>query len=384
MSLTDKDVDATMAADWAAIQEKYAVKDEPEKLEPITAEAETVEPETDETENVKRETSNVDSTKERQRDESGKFIKSQEKEKPVKPDTTQINNDASTQQDELPQRDINRPPSTWKPVVRGEWDKLTPSVRAEIHRREADFQNGQAQLLPDARLGSAIKQATAPYQMLIESNYGTPDRAMQAFLQTAAALQMGSPQQKLQTIVGLSQQFGIDLSPLLQQGQPQQQQPQQQFRDARVDQIIANEQRREQQRQQQELQQLSGIADSWVAEQDASGNPLRPYVGDVINEMTVLIPQIKQANPHFSHAQVLEQAYDRAVWANPDTRAALQGQRQSELQAKQLAENQNRVASAKRAASVNVPRRASIPSPAKPGTMDETIRNTARELGLIT
>ncbi len=383
MALTDADIDTQMAADWATIQEKHAA-DEPETLAPIAAQADTAKPESVEADVSKAE---AVPTGTKARDESGKFVKADKvddaagKKQAIQEPATEVTEQADTN---AIQRDITRPPSTWKPVVRAEWDKLTPSVKAEIHRREADFQNGQAQLLPDARLGSAISKAAAPYQMLIESNYGSPDRAMSAFLQTAAALQMGSPQQKLQTIVGLSQQFGVDLSPLLQQGQPQQQQPQQQFADPRVDQMIAQQRHQEQQRQQQELQQLSGIADSWVAEKDQMGNPLRPYVGDVINEMTTLIPQIKQSNPHYSHSQVLEQAYDRAVWANPDTRAALQGQQQSELQAKQAAENQNRVASAKRAASVNVPRRASTPSPAKPGSMQETLESTARELGLIT
>jgi len=383
MALTDADIDTQMAADWAAIQEKHAA-DEPEELSPIAAKADTAIPEAakadDAIADVSRET--------KPRDEAGKFVKKEgaapEQGNKNASQNASVDDQAPVVSEPPPtERNITRPPSTWKPVVRAEWDKLTPSVKAEIHRREADFQNGQAQLLPDARLGSAINKAAQPYQMLIESNYGSPDKAMSAFLQTAAALQMGSPQQKLQTIVGLSQQFGVDLSPLLQQGTPPQQ-PQQQLTDPRVDQMLANQQRNEQIRQQQELQQLSGIADSWVAEKDATGNPLRPYVGDVINEMTTLIPQIKQANPHYSHSQVLDQAYDRAVWANPDTRAALQGQQQSELQAKQAAENQNRVASAKRAASVNVPRRASTPSPAKPGSMQETLESTARELGLIT
>jgi len=382
--LAEKTIDEEIGEDWKAIQEKFAVKDEPDNLAPITAEAETAETEAVKADNV---TAEVPRETERPRDESGKFTKGSVQnaapKEPVQASQNAVGEVEQQAETNAIQRDINRPPSTWKPLVRQEWDKLTPSVRAEIHRREADFQNGQAQLLPDARLGSEMRKVTEPYRMVIESNYGSPEKAMSAFLQTATALQMGSPQQKLQTLIGLSQQFGIDLSPLSQQGQPQQQQPQQST-DPRVDQLLAQMRQQEQQRQQQELQQLSGVADSWMAEKDASGNPLRPYIGDVVNEMTLLIPQIKQANPHFSHAQILEQAYDRAVWANPDTRAALQGQQQSELQAKQLAESQNRVASAKRAASVNVPRRASVPSPAKPGSMAETITDTARELGLIT
>jgi hypothetical protein len=360
-------IDDQIGSDWKAIQEKYAVP------EADDAPVEQAPEEKDD----------------RPRDESGKFAKKEaktEEKELASPIQTkgQIADTTELQQGDQPQRDVNRPPSTWKPVVRAEWDKLTPSVRAEIYRREADFQNGQAQLLPDARLGQSMRQVTEPYRMVVESNYGTPENAMKSFLQTASLLQMGSPQQKLQTIAGIAQQFGIDLSPLAGAGLPQQQPAaDRQFQDPRVDQLLAHQRQQEQLRQQSEQQQLEGIANAWIAEKDAQGNPVYPYVGDVMNEMAMLIPQVRQANPLFSHPQVLKEAYDRAVWANPDTRVALQTKQQSELQVKQQAENQQRVASAKRAASVNVPRRASTPSAGKPGSLDDTLRNTARELGLI-
>lgn len=364
--LGEATIDEEIASDWASIREKHAVEPEAPAVEA------TPEPIVEE--------KPVDT---RARDEQGKFAKvEKEVEKPAEKAPEAINPVVETAP-EAPEpplnRDINRPPSTWKPQVRTEWDKLSPTVKAEIHRREADFQNGHAQLLPDARLGSEIKRAAEPYRMLIESNYGTPEKAMSAFLQTAAALQMGSPSQKLQTLVGLSQQFGVDLS-ALQSGSPQPQPPQ---GDPRVDQLLMQMRQRDEHAQAAEQRQLETLANTWMSEADAQGNPKRPYIGDVIQEMSMLIPQIKQTSPHLTHAQILESAYDRAVWANPDTRAALQGAQHSELQAKAAAENQARVAQAKRAASVNVPRRASTPSPAKPGSMDETLMATARELGLF-
>lgn len=372
---TEMTIDEEIAQDWAAIQDKHKVEEPPEAVEAVEVSAEP------------------EAKDERPRDEAGKFVEKAkaapkvEVEKGV-PETQALNSDANAaplESKEQPQRDINRAPSTWKPIARQEWEKLSPTTRAEIHRREMDFQNGQAQLLPDARLGSEMRKVSEPYRMVIESQYGTPEKAMQAFLQTAASLQMGAPQQKLQTIVGICQQFGIDLSPLLQSGNPQtQQQPPQQVQDPRVDQLLAQQRQQEQQRQQREQMELESIANRWMAEKDQSGNPRYPYLNDVMPEMAVLIPQIKANKPELNHTQVLQEAYDRAVWANPDVRVVLQGSQQTELLAKQQAENQLRVAGAKRAASVNVSRRASTPSPAKPGSMVDTLTETARELGLIT
>jgi hypothetical protein len=363
-------IDQEMAADWAAIKEKH--KEEPESAPEAETPVETQE---------QKDT--------RARDESGKFVKADKPTEPKEPEVKgppaaeslpgEKNKDPAPQDNQQPQRDINRAPSTWKPQIRAEWDKLTPAVRAEIHRREADFQNGQAQLLPDAKFGSEVRRVTEPYRAMLEQGYGSTDRGIAAFMQSAGLLQMGTPQQKFQEITRIAQQFGIDLGQVSGQSEPQTQQ----FSDPRVDSLLQQMQQQEQQRQAAEFRHLETTADQWLKQADAQGNPLRPYLNDVMQEMSVLIPQIKQANPLWTQAQVLDQAYDRAVWANPDTRAALQGRQQSELEERQRSANQTRVQDAKRAASVNVPRRASTPSPAKPGDMVDTITNTARELGLI-
>jgi hypothetical protein len=119
-----------------------------------------------------------------------------------------------------------------------------------------------------------------------------------------------------------------------------------------------------------------------VDQKDEQGVAKYPYLNDVQGEMAVLVPMIRQSNPSLSHEQVLQSAYERAIWANPDVKPLLL-QAQAAVAARP-SENQDRVREAKRAASVNVPRRASTPSPGKPGTMDETIAATARTLGLIT
>lgn len=372
-------IDEQIAADWKAIQERH--KEEPEA---IGERAETLEAEPE-----------ALASPEKPRDEAGKFVKAPKEAhakeaKPAQkeglpnevPVLSEVKDDASSRAIEQPQRDLTRAPSTWKPQIRAEWEKLPPTVKAEIHRREADFQNGQAQLLPDARLGNAMRSVTEPYRAIIEQSYGSPDRAMSAFLQSAGTLQLGNPQQKLAEIVRISQQFGIDLSQLSGQGEPQTQQSQE-FRDPRVDQLFRERDTEREQRTQAEQRQLETVATAWMSEVDAQGQPKREYLQDVMQEMSVLISQIKQTNPLLTHAQVLDQAYDRAVWANPNTRQALQGKQQSELLERQRAANQTRVQDAKRAASVNVPRRASTPSPVKPGDMVDTITNTARELGLI-
>jgi len=152
--LADKDIDETMAADWAAIREKHTVEDETPDLagEP---EVEAVAPETPE--------SVVDS---KPRDESGKFTRAPKESKDAaksaeQADTSQREPTAAAlpvnREKETQSADVNRPPSSWKPTARAEYDKLSPVIKAEIHRREADMSAGAQQLLPDATLGKEMR-----------------------------------------------------------------------------------------------------------------------------------------------------------------------------------------------------------------------------------
>jgi hypothetical protein len=378
-----ENTDTEMAADWAAIQEKFAEPEAPEaELAPETEVVETLETKVDE----------------RARDESGKFAKAPkeakapvEKATPAPKEATPVVADSSEPAPQAtPARDITRPPSSWKPAIREEWGKLSENVRAEIQRREQDYQNGQAQLLPDATMGKQMRAVIEPYRMLIDAEGSTPDRAVADLLRTAATLRIGSQQEKLNALLGVVRDYGIDLPALVQQrmqqaGNPQAPQAQQaqQFRDPRVDQMLQQQAQERHQQEQRYQAEMGNTVTAWMDAVDASGQPVRPYIGDVINEMSVLVAQLKQSNPSLTHVQALDEAYERAIWANPEIRQVLQSKQQTEREQQQRAANQTRVADARRAASVNVPRRASTPAPGKPGKLEDTINETARALGLI-
>lgn len=390
------DIDETMSKDWADIQDKFAVE-EPEAA-PIGEPEHHVETVTEEEPAQQLEAR----TDDRPRDKDGKFVRPAKESKPA--DGKPADNQAARKTEAAPvqtqpdaaaqgaQRDVNRAPSTWKPAARAMWDKLSPEIRAEIHRREGDFQAGQAQLLPDATFGKTVREVVEPYRMLIESAGGTPERAISDMLRQAAVLRTGTEQQKYGTIASIAQFYGIDLRRFAPrpthdaQGNPipppQREQPRE-FHDPRVDGLLQQLQGFNRQREQADEAARSATVDSWMNAQDAQGNPLRAYVGDVIQEMPALMQEIQRANPAMNHAQVLDAAYERATWANPGVRAVLLQQQQTTTDNQRRTDNQQRVRDARRGSSVNVARRASTPSAGHPGTIDETIRNTARELGLF-
>jgi hypothetical protein len=288
--------------------------------------------------------------------------------------------------------DVTKPPSTWSPKERAAWDNVPPDARAAIHRREADFMAGQSQLLPDARFGAEMSKTLEPFKLLIESEGATPAQAVHELLRSVYVLRTGTPQQKYGTLANIAHRYGLDLRAFAPRpqvgpnGQPLPQQPApqpQQFRDPRVDELLRNMQTEAQQRVVQETTETESMVTRWMSETDAQGQPKRPYVGDVINEMSALIPQLKEADPTLTHAQALEAAYDRATWAHPEIRVLLQQAQQTTANAQRRSESQQRAASARRGASVNVPRRGALPPKPQTGSMEDTIADEARRLGLI-
>jgi hypothetical protein len=380
MALNDITIDDEIAADWKAIQAKHAV----EEPEPIEAAPEEV-----------VEEAKVDVP----REPDGKFAKKEAEEKPVEakaekpvaekapaPDAKAPGSEPTELAPLAQQRDINRAPSSWKPQAKAIWDKLPTDIRQEVHRREADFLNGQSQLLPDAQLGKSLREVIAPYQALIGAEGGTPERAVGQLLNTAALFRMGTPEQKLNALKSIAQQYGIpltDIAPATTEATPG-------FQDPRVDRLLAQMQQEQLERRQAEQARLSAeneniqrIAAEWMSAADATGKPLRPYIDNVMSEMQALVPQIRGANPSLSHIDVLQQAYDRACRANPDTWQIISKEQIEAAEAARRTENQQRVQQAKRASSVNVTRRGSTPNPAAPGSMEDTIRETARTLGML-
>ena len=127
-TLRDSAVDASIAADWDAIQEKYALEpDETRSPEP----AEAAEPAKAPVEAEQPKA--ADAT----RDEQGRFKPKPKEAKEAKPAEATDPKPAESKPAEAlaepasdASRDVNLPPSTWRPTARAEWEKLPPAVRA--------------------------------------------------------------------------------------------------------------------------------------------------------------------------------------------------------------------------------------------------------------
>lgn len=133
----------------------------------------------------------------------------------------------------------------------------------------------------------------------------------------------------------------------------------------------------EQQQKQAQHQSTVNHVNAFAAEKDAQGNLLRPYFAELGQGILPYVDMVKSQNPNWPHSQVLQEAYDRAVWGNPSTRAKLQQAVDTAADAGRLRQQAERVASA-RTASASVPSRTPSTPPAAPNDGKASLRDTIR------
>ena len=107
-----------------------------------------------------------------------------------------------------------KPPQSWKPTIREKWTTLPPEVQEEIDRREREIARGLQESSGPRQNWDRFTQAVAPYQSIIAASGADPVTYTQSLLQTAAALQMGTPGQRAAVVANVIRQFGVDVTQL--------------------------------------------------------------------------------------------------------------------------------------------------------------------------
>lgn len=284
-----------------------------EELEAAAAPVEEVD-ETEETEIVVEAVEETEAEKtERLRDERGRFAKKEtveesaepvEKEVPAKAEETP---DEVTDEPEAPQQAL-APPNGWTADAKAKWHELPAEVQAAVNKRELDVAKFTSKSDGERQLGIDVQKTLSPYMPMIHAEGGTPVTAIQSLLNTAYQLRTGTPDQKKALMLQTAQLYGVDLS---------------NTEVPHVDPSVAA--------LQQEIAQLKGLVHDQTQEHETNlhqtvqqeietfaADPANPYFAQVRTHMGALM----RADDSLS----LQDAYDRACWANPDVRATLQAQ----------------------------------------------------------
>jgi hypothetical protein len=226
-------------------------------------------------------------------------------------------------------------PASWKAGLREHWKTLAPDVQQEIHRREGEQAERMRENAGYRQQMERFQQTVEPYRAIIEAEGGNPIAAFNDYLKAATLLRTAPPADKAAFVAGIVQRYGIPLDALdahlaqaIQRGpiaQPQQQYPMQQqpmqpqqFRDPRLDALLA-----------QAEQAQAGQIRSEVESFKADGK--HEFFDDVRGTMADVMDAAAKRGINMS----MEDAYQRAIQIEPEVRKVMEqrGMRQNASQA---------------------------------------------------
>lgn len=264
-------------------------------------------------------------------------------------------------------------PASWRADLRERWKALPPEVQGEIVRRERENDGRMQEAAQLRRFAQKFTEIAEPYRAIMEAEGTDPMRAFHDYLRSATLLRTGSPADKAAMVARLVTHFGVPVQMLdqyLEQAirggvvaQPQQQmapqslgQQPQQFRDPRVDQLLAE-------RAQQSRAAVVSEAQAFAAD------PKNEFFEDVRLTMADVMDAAAKRGITMSMAD----AYERACQIEPEVRKVLQA-RNATTNASQAA----RTLAAARHAASSLPSAGAPPAPkangqAKPGSVRDAI-----------
>ncbi len=252
------------------------------------------------------------------RDESGRFkpkdIPSSTPEKTPATPREQVTEPAKVTAPVLP-------PSGWDAETKELFNQVSPEIQRQLVKRENDLRRRSDQEVEQARqiqrTYAEIDQALAPRMPELQRLGVKPGEVVSRFMAWQQHLDT-NPKQGLRD---LAQSYGLDLHQLAQEEAQQPQEPAY-VRELRnqYQQTQGLLQQFQQQTEAQKVQALQNELLGFTQETDAQGNLVRPHLEHIVEDMLPYVQHIRATNPNMAPRQILQSAYEKAIWANPSTR----------------------------------------------------------------
>lgn len=278
--------------------------------------------------------------------------------KPAEPDPTKPPADPTKPEGTPPAPGPNDPPKSWTDENKAKFASLDPAIQAQIQKREDDFHKGIEGYKEAANFGRAVHTVIKPYENILRHFQIDPIQQVSDLMKAHHTLAMGSAEDKMAMFRSLAADYGVDLAAI---GEEPYEDPAAKALRMENARLKSEKAQRETEGRAQQEATLKRQIDAFEAD------PKNVYFKEVIGEM---IP--------FLHAgDSLEAAYAKAVGANPATRAKEFARQSAEAEAKRKADEEARVAAAKKATSANVRSSAKSGSATAPlGSIEDTMRDT--------
>lgn len=236
---------------------------------------------------------------------------------------------------------VSGPPVGWTPDAKALWGQLPPAIHAAVLKREEEASQGGRQWSEQRQ---TYERMLAPLAQESQRRGMTTEQGIQRLLDGERFLS----QQPVEAIKWLAQKNGLDLATLA--GPPVASDASSTYQpDVRtliqqeVGPIIHEIRERINAEQAQKMSSMDRLVADFSAKKE--------HFSTVQDHIATLIPMIKASNPALTGEQVLDMAYDQAVYANPTTRASLLHAQIADAEAKRKQEAATHAANARKAAS---------------------------------
>ena len=254
-------------------------------------------------------------TGERIRDASGRFARHDKAAEPAATPTQQpaqatpTATPAPTQAQATATEQL-RAPQAWKASEREKWGQTPPEVQSAVMRREHEVKAALQESADARRFRDGFQQAVGPFEGLIRARGLEPLSFVASMAQTWAALQTGPETSRAQVLASIIKGSGVPI-PLLDKALVGEapgpgEAGAGQYRDPRVDQLMAQLQQAAQQRQ-------ATISQKSASEVQSFGQG-KEFFEDVREDMADMLELAAKRGVEMT----LEQAYSRAVAMHPD------------------------------------------------------------------
>lgn len=253
-------------------------------------------------------------------------------------------------------------PKTWPKEMHEHWSKVDPAVQDYWNTREEQMLQGIGQYKDEAAFGKALREVINPYQAMITAQGLDAPKAVSYLLNAHYKLSNASEAERGAYFSELAKTYGVDLSKVAPAAQMP---PELKSLHDELNSIKSQMRTREQAAVTQAQAQIRSEVEKFASD------PAHPYFEDVADDIV----------PFLQAGADLQTAYEKAVWANPITRAKEQARQTAEAEAKRKENARLDALKSRPAAATNVRSRDTNRTPTEPvGTMEDTMKRTLAEI----
>lgn len=264
---------------------------------------------------------------------------------------------------------VRAAPKAWAKEQHERWGKLDKDTQDYIELREKQALEGVMQYkTPADEWNAAVKD----YLPLIQAQNAKPHEAVRYLFEAHRNLSSGTPEQKAAYLQTIAKQYGIDFAKAAASPSAGDETPAQRETRERLERIESGLAAKEKASREEQTRYIASAVQSFADEKDDKGNLTHPYFDECAEDIIALI--------NAGHA--LDKAYEKAIHANPVTRAK---ERERERKADEEALRAKAKLEAERArnasrTNVNSRDTRRAPTASKANSWEDTLEDTMKEI----